>query len=311
MLSLSEPGPNHTGPHSPPAHTSVSPQSLHRCISDDLCCSHDPSCASAASGKDCHPCNSSGNSPKATTADLADSAAAADTLDAASVFELGPVPLSVGHIDKTLLLLAQPESAGSPHSANANGIATIAAAAKHPTAAATHAVPASSSLSNPLLHAASTQNDAQLTGASDPLSHTSAAAPVAPPVEPLLGTALSVVQDHFFCMSPDSVSNPTYYWLGPRAGDNFLIDQAVGPFKLDLGDVLYAPNTLQDAQVRIGYADITASWIPISWRRFRPRRLIHVPRFLWGVCCTHSPTYRPQRPEIMVVIVGLAPSPGA
>ncbi|GFR46492.1 hypothetical protein Agub_g8070, partial [Astrephomene gubernaculifera] len=53
---------------------------------------------------------------------------------------------------------------------------------------------------------------------------------------------------HFFCVSPDACTNPAYYWLGPYdpVAKRFDIDSSVGPFKLDLGDVLYAPNTLED-----------------------------------------------------------------
>jgi hypothetical protein len=59
---------------------------------------------------------------------------------------------------------------------------------------------------------------------------------------------------HFLCISPDAPTNPVLYWLGPFDSTNtrFLLEQAKGPLRLDLGDVLYAPNTLQDAQVRLG-----------------------------------------------------------
>jgi sucrose-6-phosphate hydrolase SacC (GH32 family) len=77
---------------------------------------------------------------------------------------------------------------------------------------------------------------------------------------------------HFFCISPDACTNPTIYYLGdyvdgcdphiagsttiptgpaiaPTPGvrqSRFLITEALGPFRLDLGDILYAPNTLMD-----------------------------------------------------------------
>ncbi|GLC44182.1 Putative beta-Fructufuranosidase [Pleodorina starrii] len=53
---------------------------------------------------------------------------------------------------------------------------------------------------------------------------------------------------HLFCISPDACTNPSYYWLGPYdpATKRFDLDAAQGPFRLDLGDVLYAPNILHD-----------------------------------------------------------------
>lgn len=57
---------------------------------------------------------------------------------------------------------------------------------------------------------------------------------------------------HFLCISPDAPTNPVLYWLGryDAATSRFLLDEAKGPDRLDLGDVLYAPNTLIDPQVR-------------------------------------------------------------
>jgi hypothetical protein len=40
--------------------------------------------------------------------------------------------------------------------------------------------------------------------------------------------------------------------LGRYADGKFDLDAADGPHALDLGDVLYAPNLLEDAQVRGG-----------------------------------------------------------
>ncbi|KAG2494571.1 hypothetical protein HYH03_007337 [Edaphochlamys debaryana] len=54
---------------------------------------------------------------------------------------------------------------------------------------------------------------------------------------------------HFFCISPDACTNPSYYYLGaydPTAKE-FDLASSIGPFRLDLGDVVYAPNTLDDA----------------------------------------------------------------
>jgi len=55
-------------------------------------------------------------------------------------------------------------------------------------------------------------------------------------------------QWHFFTISPDAPTNPVLYWIGhvDDTGRRFDIDNAKGPFKLDLGDVLYAPNVCQD-----------------------------------------------------------------
>lgn len=57
---------------------------------------------------------------------------------------------------------------------------------------------------------------------------------------------------HFLCISPDAPTNPVLYWLGryDASSSRFLLDEAKGPNRLDLGDVLYAPNTLIDPQVR-------------------------------------------------------------
>jgi beta-fructofuranosidase len=40
------------------------------------------------------------------------------------------------------------------------------------------------------------------------------------------------------------------YWLGSYAAGRFDLASAAGPFRLDLGDVLYAPNILTDGQGR-------------------------------------------------------------
>uniref|UniRef100_A0A7S3QUF1 beta-fructofuranosidase n=1 Tax=Dunaliella tertiolecta TaxID=3047 RepID=A0A7S3QUF1_DUNTE len=102
----------------------------------------------------------------------------------------------------------------------------------------------------------------------------------------LHGNHKRLPRSHFFCISPDACTNPTLYYLGDyleaeeaqgehvaRAattmdptpirnngayGNNvadalgagcpkFLVREALGPFKLDLGDILYAPNTLVDS----------------------------------------------------------------
>lgn len=60
-------------------------------------------------------------------------------------------------------------------------------------------------------------------------------------------------QWHFFTVSPDAPTNPVLYWMGhvddsqmPR----FELEGAKGPYRLDLGDVLYAPNVCQDGKGR-------------------------------------------------------------
>lgn len=69
-------------------------------------------------------------------------------------------------------------------------------------------------------------------------------------------------QWHFFTVSPDAPTNPVLYWTGfmnegNNGGNNnngqipqFDIETAKGPFRLDLGDILYAPNVCQDAAGR-------------------------------------------------------------
>ncbi|KAK9916361.1 hypothetical protein WJX75_001798 [Coccomyxa subellipsoidea] len=57
---------------------------------------------------------------------------------------------------------------------------------------------------------------------------------------------------HFLCVSPDAPTNPVLYWLGNFDAQNtrFLLEGAMGPLRLDLGDTLYAPNLLEDHQGR-------------------------------------------------------------
>lgn len=66
---------------------------------------------------------------------------------------------------------------------------------------------------------------------------------------------------HLFTVSPDAPTNPVLYWVGrmldlpqgaARASicPRFDIDNALGPHKLDLGDILYAPNVCQDDRGR-------------------------------------------------------------
>ena len=57
---------------------------------------------------------------------------------------------------------------------------------------------------------------------------------------------------HFLCVSPDAPTNPVLYWLGDfdAQSTRFLLDGAKGPLRLDLGDILYAPNLMVDDKVR-------------------------------------------------------------
>ena len=66
-----------------------------------------------------------------------------------------------------------------------------------------------------------------------------------------LGAIPAQQHTHFMCISPDAPTNPVLYWVGgfDAKTTRFLLDGAKGPLKLDLGDVLYAPNLMKDAQV--------------------------------------------------------------
>jgi len=70
---------------------------------------------------------------------------------------------------------------------------------------------------------------------------------------------------HLFTVSPDAPTNPVLFWIGhmvlsPPSSPSttsaalrcpkFDIANAHGPFKLDLGDILYAPNVCQDGRGR-------------------------------------------------------------
>ena len=60
-----------------------------------------------------------------------------------------------------------------------------------------------------------------------------------------------VPHTHFLCVSPDAPTNPVLYWLGNFDSEStrFLLEGAKGPLRLDLGDILYAPNLMVDDQV--------------------------------------------------------------
>lgn len=91
---------------------------------------------------------------------------------------------------------------------------------------------------------------------------------------------------HLLCISPDAPTNPVLYYLSTMDKDacRFQLEGAKGPLRLDLGDVLYAPNCMNDPQVHA-----EALWMP-----FRSLSLICLAMaFSRGVdqqhsCCTSS-----------------------
>jgi beta-fructofuranosidase len=56
---------------------------------------------------------------------------------------------------------------------------------------------------------------------------------------------------HLLCVSPDYCVNVSTYWLGRYEARTATFDlgAAAGPYVLDLGDILYAPNLMTDKQV--------------------------------------------------------------
>lgn len=75
-----------------------------------------------------------------------------------------------------------------------------------------------------------------------------------------IGQIGSAEQWHLFTVSPDAPTNPVLYWTGHVAEDRssgqkgssikFGLETAKGPYRLDLGDILYAPNVCQDGRGR-------------------------------------------------------------
>lgn len=57
---------------------------------------------------------------------------------------------------------------------------------------------------------------------------------------------------HFFCVSPDAPTNPVLYWVGgyDQSASRFQLEGAKGPFRMDLGDIMYAPNMMTDDKGR-------------------------------------------------------------
>ena len=79
---------------------------------------------------------------------------------------------------------------------------------------------------------------------------------------------------HFLCISPDAPSNPVLYWLGnfDPVTTRFLLDKAKGSLRLDLGDILYAPNLMVDDKVRFLSSSL----------------LITTPLHVISLLCTHT-----------------------
>lgn len=54
---------------------------------------------------------------------------------------------------------------------------------------------------------------------------------------------------YLLCISPDAPTNPVICYMGQYEDLKYNLDDAKGPFRLDLGDTLYAPNITKDAEV--------------------------------------------------------------
>jgi hypothetical protein len=108
---------------------------------------------------------------------------------------------------------------------------------------------------------------------------------------------------HVMCVSPDSCKNPVLYWLGGYTNARFDLETAAGPFKMDLGDSMYAPNIMTDGQGRhllwgwmqVGAAGctchamelvmMTCCFLPL--KPDKPGIILHV-----GLHCRGSTSYR-------------------
>jgi hypothetical protein len=74
-------------------------------------------------------------------------------------------------------------------------------------------------------------------------------------------------------VSPDYCVNMIQYWLGDYRGGRFDLQSADGPFVLDLGDIMYAPNILTDKQVsRRDWPCVWVAWLAwlLSWDKRQP-----------------------------------------
>ena len=57
---------------------------------------------------------------------------------------------------------------------------------------------------------------------------------------------------HFYCITSDAPSNAVLYWMGSYDPETvtFRLAEAVGTFRLDMGDTIYAPNLQEHAKGR-------------------------------------------------------------
>ena len=95
---------------------------------------------------------------------------------------------------------------------------------------------------------------------------------------------------HFLCISPDAPSNPVLYWLGnfDPVTTRFLLDKAKGSLRLDLGDILYAPNLMVDDKVRFLSSSLLMITTPvciISLLSHRACHHLHAHCYLAGCLC--------------------------
>jgi beta-fructofuranosidase len=58
-----------------------------------------------------------------------------------------------------------------------------------------------------------------------------------------------LAQQHTHMLSVSVGVCPAIYWLGRYKGGKFDLVNAEGPYALDMGDVVYAPNLMVDKQV--------------------------------------------------------------
>jgi hypothetical protein len=88
---------------------------------------------------------------------------------------------------------------------------------------------------------------------------------------------------------------PAIYWLGRYRGGKFDLVNAEGPYALDLGDVVYAPNLMVDKQVggagrgggggggvRHGSGAVRGGMCAAGWAKGNLREyLVPRPRVVW------------------------------
>lgn len=67
---------------------------------------------------------------------------------------------------------------------------------------------------------------------------------------PTVSADIDEKYQHLLCISPDAPTNPVICYLGHYEDLKFNLEEAKGPFRLDLGDILYAPNISEDPQGR-------------------------------------------------------------